>query len=229
MDARHHIVLIGPPGAGKSTLAAILVHEAPLDVIASGQRLRKEIAAGTTIGRQIEGLLEQGHFAPDALMDRLMREWLAAVPADHGFILDGYPRSTHQAVALEGMLSDLHRPLDCVVALELSEDEAVRRLSGRRICRGGGDPFTLHISDEAAVARCLARGGVLEQRDDDKPEVIAERLRVYERETEPLLAFFAERGQLCRVDAAGPAEEVARRVIAAVRAHNRKSTGENPW
>lgn len=221
MDPRHHIVLIGPPGAGKSTVAAILVRQAPIDVIATGQRLRQEIAAHSPIGRQIEGLLEQGHFAPDALMDRLMREWLAAVPPERGFILDGYPRTPHQTLALEGMLSDMRRPLDCAIALELSDEEAVRRLSGRRICRGGGEPFTLHISDEAAVARCLARGGALEQRDDDKPEVIAERLRVYERETEPLIAFFETRGLLCRVDASGPPEEVAARVFEAVGSSNR--------
>ena len=103
MDPRLHIVLIGPPGAGKSTIATILQRHTPLDVIATGQRLRQETAAATAIGRQIAGLLEQGHFAPDALMDRLMREWLEAVPPERGFILDGYPRSPHQSVALEAM------------------------------------------------------------------------------------------------------------------------------
>lgn len=221
MDPRYHIVLIGPPGAGKSTVAGILVRQAPLDVIATGQRLRQEIAARSIIGRQIEGLLEQGHFAPDALMDRLMREWLAAVAPERGFILDGYPRTPRQTIALEGMLSDLRRPLDCAISLELSEAEAVRRLGGRRICRGGGEPFTLHIDDAAAVERCAARGGALEQRDDDKPEVIAERMRVYDRETEPLIAFYEARGLLCHVDASGAAEDVAERVIAAIRAVNR--------
>jgi adenylate kinase len=216
MDSRIHMVLIGPPGAGKSTLATLLKQQIPLDVIATGQRLRQEIAAATPIGRQVGQLVDQGHFAPDALMDRLMREWLDTVPAERGFILDGYPRSPHQGMALEAMLADMRRPLSCVVALSLDDQEAIRRLSGRRICRGGGEPFTLHLEDLEAVARCTARGGVLEQREDDKPEVITERLRVYESETEPLLTFYEQRGLLCRVDASGSPATVAARVLAAI-------------
>ncbi len=217
MSERLHLILIGPPGAGKSTVAGLLVRRAPLTVIATGQRLRQEIAAGTPVGRTISPLLEQGHFAPDTLMDRLMRQWLREVPADHGFLLDGYPRNPEQAIALEGMLADRRRPLTAAIALELDEAEAVRRLGGRRICRWAGEPFTLHLSDEAAVARCAALGGVLETRDDDRPEVIAERLRVYERETEPLINFYDQRGLLHRVDATGSPEQVTERILAQVR------------
>ncbi|HMQ33066.1 MAG TPA: nucleoside monophosphate kinase [Chloroflexaceae bacterium] len=217
MTERLHLILIGPPGAGKSTVAGLLVRQAPLTVIATGQRLRQEIAAGTPIGRTIGPLLEQGHFAPDTLMDRLMRQWLREVPADHGFLLDGYPRNPEQALALEAMLADRRRPLTGAIALEIDDAEAVRRLGGRRICRWSGEPFTLHVSDEAAVARCAALGGVLATRDDDRPEVIAERLRVYERETEPLISFYSRRGLLHHIDAAGSPEQVAERVLAHVR------------
>lgn len=210
------MVLIGPPGAGKSTVATLLVNQVPLTVIATGQRLRQEIAANSPIGRKIGPLLEQGHFAPDTLMDRLMRQWLREIPAEHGFLLDGYPRNPDQALALEGMLADRRRPLHAAIALELDDEEAVRRLGGRRICRWEGEPFTLHLSDEAAVARCAALGGTLETRDDDRPEIIQERLRVYERETEPLIAFYAERQLLARVDARGTPEQVAALVLAAV-------------
>lgn len=210
--ARPHLVLLGPPGAGKSTVSELIVQELPVTVIATGKRLRQEIAAGTAIGREIGGLLEQGHFAPDVLMDRLLREWLAAVPQDQGFMLDGYPRNLSQAQALEGMLADLGRPLDAVIALQIDDAEAIRRLSGRRVCRGGGESFTLHLDDYASVKRCLHRGGTLEQRDDDKPEVIAERLRVYARETAPLIEYYTAAGLLHDIDADGSPAMVIRRV-----------------
>jgi adenylate kinase len=212
------MVLLGPPGAGKSTIADLLARHVPVDIIATGKLLRAEIAAGTAIGHQIEPLLEQGHFAPDELIDRLMHQWMRAIPADYGFILDGYPRSGAQAETLDKLLAEFNRPLDLIVSLTLSEQEAVRRLSGRRICEGGGEPFTLHIEDEIAVARCTARGGKLTTRDDDHPDVIVERMRVFDKETEPLLDFYADSGILHTVDAHGTPEAVVQRVLDLVRA-----------
>ncbi|MEI8308884.1 MAG: nucleoside monophosphate kinase [Chloroflexales bacterium] len=211
-----HLILIGPPGAGKSTISDLLIARIPMAVIATGQRLRQEIAAHSLIGREIGPLMEQGHFASDTLMAQLMRGWFAEVPVGQGFLLDGFPRTVPQALALEEMLADIRRPLDAVVSLELSADEAVRRLSGRRICVGGGESFTLHIDDDAAVARCHTRGGQLTHRDDDIPEVILERLRVYEHETTPLIDFYRQRGILTTINAHGPAAEVAARVLAAI-------------
>lgn len=216
-DGYPNLVLIGPPGAGKSTIAKLLTQQVPLTIVATGKRLRAEVANATPIGLEIKPLVEQGHFAPDALINRLVRDWLARVPPDHGFLLDGYPRSISQATALGAILSDLNRRLDLVIALELSTAEAVRRLSGRRICQEGGEPFTLHISDAAAVRQCKERGGRLIQREDDQPEVINERFRVYTQETQPLLDFYAQQGVLHTVDAHGSPEEVTARVLLLLR------------
>ncbi len=216
---RLHLILIGPPGAGKSTVAELLIQHIPLTIIATGQLLRHEIATGTPIGRAVKPLLDQGHFAPDTMMDRLMRQWLHEVPADRGFILDGYPRNPKQAVALDGMLADKRRPLSAAIVLTLDDAEVIRRLSGRRICRWAGEPFTLHTSDAGAIARCAELGGVLETRDDDHPAIIQERLRVYEQATAPLIAFYAKQNMLARVEANGAPETVVAGVLAAVRTH----------
>lgn len=212
-----HLVLLGPPGSGKSTLSERLVQLLPISIIASGKRLRAEIASGSPLGREIEPLLDQGHFVPDALMDRLMRQWMASISPDKGFLLDGYPRTLKQAVALVGMLADMRRALDMVIALDLSVDEAIVRLGGRRVCEGGGEPFTLHINDTAALHRCWERGGKLVLRDDDAPEVIAERLQVYADETRPLIDYYQRQGLLQIVDASGTPEEVMARVLALLR------------
>lgn len=211
-----HLLLIGPPGSGKSTLSARLAAGLPLTIIASGQRLRDEIAQGSPIGHAIAARLAAGHFAPDSLMEQLMQNWLAAIPTGQGFLLDGFPRNVAQAVMLAGMLNQLDRPLDGVLLLDVSAVEATRRLNGRRICEGGGAPFTLHIDDAAAQQRCHERGGRLVARPDDRPEVIAERLRVYEQETRPLLDHYTAQSLLLPLDGHGTPAAVAERALTTI-------------
>jgi adenylate kinase len=211
-----NVVLLGPPGAGKSTIAEALIRERGLVSIATGQRLRAEIRARTAIGRAVQRYLDQGELAPDSLMDRLMRASLETLDPEQGFLLDGYPRTLRQARGLNGMLADYRRELHAVVALEVSDEEVVRRLSGRRICEGAGEPFPVHIDDLASILRCQERGGRLVDRDDDRPEVVRQRLSVYHEQTQPLLDFYAGEGLLRRVDATGAPAEVARGALAAL-------------
>jgi adenylate kinase len=211
------VVLIGPPGAGKSTLVPALVETFALDRIGTGDLLREEIEAGTPLGRTSAGYVERGELVPDAVIEHLLRSGLAAMRPGAGLLLDGYPRSVEQARTLDALLAELGRPIDVVLALEVPDDEILHRLGGRRLCTGAGEPWVLHLDDAAAVARCRAQGGTLEQREDDRPEVIARRLAVYRRQTEPLLAAYRAAGLLREIDATGSTADVRARAIAAVR------------
>lgn len=212
----HRVVLIGPPGAGKSTLTPALIARFGLARIATGDRLRAEIAAGSALGREAAAWVERGELVPDGVVGRVLRACLAAVPATDGFLLDGYPRNPSQAAILDQELRNSGLALTRVLALEVPDAEIVRRLSGRRLCTGAGEPWVLHVDDAAAVARCQARGGSLVQRDDDRPAVIAQRLAVYRSETAPLLERYRHAGLLRTIDATGSARAVRARAIAAL-------------
>ncbi|KAB8141798.1 nucleoside monophosphate kinase [Chloroflexia bacterium SDU3-3] len=212
-----NLVLLGPPGSGKSTVAKPLVERHGLTLIATGQRLRDEMAARTPIGLEVEPLLERGEFAPDELMARLIRDVLGKLAPDQGFLMDGYPRTQFQAVTLEQLLAGLGRSLTAVINLEVPDAEVIRRMSGRRTCIIPGEaPWPIHIEDEAAVAQCQARGGTLTQRDDDSPELVRQRLAVYHERTQPLISFYRERGRLLVIDASAPPDTVIERATAAL-------------
>ena len=213
MAAPLHLILMGAPGAGKSTQSRLLKQRFPLMVYATGQILRDEVAAGTTLGLLAEGYFERGTLLPDEVMIAMMTERLRRLPDERGFLLDGFPRTTQQAEALDGLLQRLNRSLTAVISLDLSDEEAVRRLGGRRMCEGLGEPFPLHVDDTESVNACLRLGGRLVMRPDDEPDVILERLRVYQEETEPLLDFYRGRGLLRELSSAGEPEQVQRQIV----------------
>jgi len=208
-----HLILLGAPGAGKSTQSRMLRGRFPIYVLATGQLLRDELSKGTALGLLADSYFQRGALLPDDVMIAIITERLSKLPAEQGFLLDGFPRTLVQAEALESLLQRLNRPLTAVISLSLSDNEVVRRLGGRRMCEGLGEPFPLHIEDTASVDACVRLGGRLVQRPDDEPEVIVERLRTYEAETAPLLEFYGPRDLLHVVSAEGEPDAVHRRIL----------------
>jgi adenylate kinase len=163
--------------------------------------------------------MDDGKLVPDEVTINMVRDRLAESDAADGFLLDGFPRTVPQANALDKMLADLGTALDLVLELVVDEDEVIRRLSGRRQCRGCGKIWHLEFDRPTNEERCDRCGGELYQRDDDKPEVVAERLRVYARDTAPLVDYYGAQGKLVGIDATGPVEDVTVRAIDALRSY----------
>lgn len=212
-----YLLLFGPPGAGKSTQTETLVKQYRVVPISTGALLRAQVSGNSEIGKQIRAILARGELVPDEITIPLLQERLAQLEPGEGFLLDGFPRTIVQAEELDEILDGLNAPLNGVINLDLGVSEAVYRLGGRRICYGNGPDETIHISDDAAVARCLERGGMLVQRPDDLPNVIVRRLGVYQTQTQPLLNFYQPRGIARTIDATGSPHEVARRISAAIK------------
>ncbi|GID11603.1 adenylate kinase [Actinocatenispora rupis] len=212
-------MLVGPPGAGKGTQAEFIAAHLSAPKISTGDILRANVADGTELGREAKGYMDAGELVPDQVVINMVRGRLAEPDAEDGFLLDGFPRTVPQAQELDKMLADLGTGLDLVLELVVEEEEVIRRLSGRRTCRGCGKIWHVEFDPPARSGACDRCGGELFQRDDDKPETIAERLRVYARDTQPLVAYYAAQGKLVGLDAVGPVEDVTQRAYDALRSY----------
>jgi adenylate kinase len=208
-----NLVLLGPPGSGKGTQGERLQEDLRLPYYATGDILRAAVRNGTDLGKQAKEYMERGDLVPDELMVGLIAERVAGKEAADGFILDGFPRTTAQAEALDAKLSELGRALTAVLLIDVSDEEVVRRLSGRRICPKG-HVFHMDFDPPKEEGVCDICGASLEIRDDDKPEVVRHRLDTYHDKTEPLVAHYEERGLLSRVDGTAAPDEVASRINA---------------
>ena len=213
------IVLVGPPGAGKGTQAEYIAAHLSVPQISTGDIFRSNVAQGTPLGVEAKRYMDAGNLVPDEVTINMVRDRLAEADAADGFLLDGFPRTVPQAAALDKMLADLGTQLDLVLELVVDDDEVIRRLSGRRQCRGCGKIWHVEFDATSKEGVCDRCGGQLYQRDDDKPEVIAERLRVYSRDTAPLVDYYGAQGKLVGIDATGPVEDVTTRAIDALRSY----------
>jgi adenylate kinase len=216
------IVLLGPPGSGKGTQSQRLMHDEHIPQISTGDLLRAAVASGSELGHKAKEAMDGGRLVEDALVLGMIRERLREPDARGGFILDGFPRNLAQAQALEQLLKTLRQPLDAVVQLEVDNAELVRRISGRRTCADCGRVFNVSTSkaELGRSASCSATGVPhrLIQRPDDNEATVAERLRVYEEKTRPLIEFYRDRGLLRVIDAAGEVTQVTERLEQALHA-----------
>ena len=202
MSAR--VAFLGPPGAGKGTQARDLAQEWRVPHLATGDMLREAVAAGTPLGREAKGYMDQGALVPDDVIIRMMGERLGKADAGRGFILDGFPRTIAQAEALAKLLKDLGQTLDTVIYFDVSEPELLRRLTGRRVCRACGHSYHMTSNPPKRAGVCDECGGELYQRDDDAETTVRKRLDVYQRQTAPLLDYYRQRSLLATVSGEGP-------------------------
>ena len=211
-----NLILLGPPGSGKGTQGERLQEDFRLPYYATGDILRAAVRESTELGRKAKEYMDRGDLVPDEVIVGVIAERVASPEAADGFILDGFPRTLPQAEALEAKMEELDREITAVVLIDVSDDEVVRRLGGRRTCVKNGHVFHVEFDPPKNDGVCDVCGARLEIRDDDKPEVIRHRLGQYHDKTEPLISYYEGKGLLKRVDGALPPDEVGDRIRALI-------------
>ncbi len=210
------IVLLGAPGAGKGTQAKILAQKTGLPHISSGDIFRENLKNQTELGKMAQQYMEKGDLVPDDVTIAMIRERLSRPDCARGAILDGFPRTPAQAEALDAMLADLGGKVGVVPFIAVPEDELVERLSGRLICKAQGHIFHKKFNPPKVPGVCDYDGSELYQREDDKPEVVRNRIRVYLEQTMPLVAYYRQRGLLVEIDGTQPIDQVTEALWAAL-------------
>src|SRR4051794_1979046 len=203
-----NLVMLGPPGAGKGTQGRRLVDDFGLAYIATGDMLREHVKEGTELGKQAKEHMDGGGLVPDELVIKMISERVDTEDAQDGFILDGFPRNVAQADALNEMLAGHDRHLTVALLIDASDEEVIRRLSGRRVCVKAGHTYHVDFDPPKREGVCDQDGSRLEQREDDKEETIRNRLVTYHDSTEPLIDYYDDKGLLRRFDGARNPTEV---------------------
>ncbi len=218
--AELNLVLLGPPGSGKGTQGERLNEDLRLPYYATGDILRGAVRDETELGREAKEYMDQGDLVPDEVIVGVIADRIDSGEARDGFILDGFPRTTPQAEALDAKLGELGRAVTAVLLIDVSDDEVVRRLGGRRTCEENGHVFHVEFEPPEQEGVCDIDGSPLIVRDDDKPEVIRKRLETYHEKTEPLVSYYDNRSVLRRIAGEAAPDAVAeqvRRTLATMR------------
>ncbi len=212
-----YIILFGAPGAGKGTQAVHVAQKLNLVHIATGDLFRQAIEQGTELGIQVKSYMEKGMLVSDKITIRMVLERMSAPDCESGVVFDGFPRSLEQARALDEALAKQAKAIDRVVYIKVSEEELLKRLSRRRICRNCQTLYHAIDSPPKIWGKCDQCGGELYQRPDDTDETVKKRLQVYFAQTVPLIDFYAGAGRLIEVNGEGGIDEVGRRIVVALR------------
>jgi adenylate kinase len=202
------LLLVGPPGAGKGTQAQFLAAHYSIPHISTGDIFRANLKAGTDLGNQAKAFMDRGELVPDSVTNDMVKDRLTHDDVANGFLLDGYPRNVVQAEVLRAFLAEHKTPLQAALELSIAPEEIIKRLSSRRTCRACGAS-----SAEGATNCSFCSGTDLYQREDDKEEVIARRLEVYEEQTSPIIAFYRNEGILLTIPAIGNVSEITEQAI----------------
>lgn len=210
--AELNLILLGPPGSGKGTQGERLQEDLDCPYYATGDILRAAVKEGTEVGRAAKEYMDRGDLVPDEVLIGIISDRLGSGEADHGFILDGFPRTVVQAEALDAELGELGRQLTAVVLIDVDDDEIVNRLSGRRVCQDKGHVYHVEYNPPAEEGICDVDGSELYTRDDDRPEVVRHRLEQYHDKTAPLVDYYKKQGLLNRVEGADDPDRVGEKI-----------------
>jgi len=209
-----NIILMGLPGAGKGTQASEIIKKYPIPHISTGDMFRAAIKNNTELGQKAKSFMDNGELVPDEVTIGIVRERLLEEDAKRGFLLDGFPRTVEQAVALNDILAEADRKIEAVVNIDVQEEELMNRLTGRRICETCGTTYHLVFNPPKVEGICDIDGGKLYQRADDNPETVRNRLDVNIKQTKPLVDFYTEQGVLFNIDGSKDIKDVTAEVEA---------------
>ncbi|MBP2645210.1 MAG: adk [Firmicutes bacterium] len=212
-----YILLMGPPGAGKGTQAAKLVDRFSIPHISTGDMFRAAVKEGTPLGLKAKEFMDAGQLVPDSVTIGIVKERLAKADCQTGFILDGFPRTLEQAAALDSSLNELGIELERVVNITAPDDELVRRITGRRICKGCSATYHVVLNAPKVSGTCDKCGAELYQRADDQEATVAKRLEVYQDQTEPLITYYRDKGLYSEINGLQPIDKVLDDVVNSLR------------